>query len=119
MLGATIKMLRKDAGLTQEELSDLLEQYRFSVARTTISVWENTNPDVTDPTWNPRFIQALAEIFDISEVELLDRLGFEVVPDGYTLSDVEFARSFSRLPDAKKEKVLRLLLDLMDILEED
>ena len=59
--GATLKALRKKAGLTQEELA-----YKVDVTRKTIGNWEadNATPNLQD-------IKRLAEVLHVSEQQLL------------------------------------------------
>ena len=61
MLNENIRNLRKEAGLTQEQLSD-----KLGVTRQTLSKWENgfSVPDAD-------ILSHMASVFDVSVSELL------------------------------------------------
>lgn len=60
----TLKQLRKDAGLTQQGLADLIS-LKVKVDRRTVTVWENKNVCPAYP-----IVQRLAEIFIKSTDEI-------------------------------------------------
>ncbi len=66
-LGQKIKNLRKNAGLTQEELAE-----KLGVSRTAVAKWEN---DYAEPTLQN--IVGISEIFDVSSDYLLGIRNFQ------------------------------------------
>ncbi len=91
-LGEKIKQLRKSKGITQEQLSDML-----NVSSQAVSKWETgaTNPDLA-------LIPDIAKLFDVSADELLG-IGMNKSKSAKTENDMIYAR-LSRL-----EKMMGLL----------
>lgn len=69
--GNYIRQLRKERGLTQQQLAEQLQALELQAGSTYISKIENTE----DFTPSEEIIRGLAQIFEIEEEELLDRAG--------------------------------------------
>lgn len=96
-IGSFLKLLRKEKGLTQEQLAEI-----FGVAGRTVSRWENASnmPDLS-------ILIQIAEFFDVEIKEILDR---ERKRENM---DKELKEILSKVADydkAKKEKIGKISL---------
>lgn len=118
-LGKVIKKHREDKGLSQYDLRDRLEARGFKVSRPTISNWETSENEAGDTTWNPKFIKALADIFETTELEILHDAGFDLVPPGFKPEDIALAMMIRSVPDVKmRERLVRALLVILELFEQ-
>ena len=82
-LGEKIKRLRKETGISQEELAD-----KVGVSRQTITKWESNLglPDIEN-------LKSLAVLFNISTDELLDHkkemLGEVILEESYSIEGIK------------------------------
>ncbi len=113
VLGQLIKQYREQRGLSRTELAERLAVYGIELPESTLRYWEKGGRrSATD--WNPNFIAALADAFDVDELELLHQLGFPVIPEGFILDDLKLARRLRELPVDKRKEAIRALLTVLD-----
>ena len=76
-LGELILQERKRQGMSRAELDKRLRAHGFALAGSTLRDWETGNRDFS-MDWNPYFLFALSDALGLPELEILDRLGFDV-----------------------------------------
>lgn len=119
-LGDLILEHRTRLDMSQEDVVKRLSLHGFNLSRAAISKWERKAPQPDDIAWNPRFIEALADIFGTTPVELLHELGFTYLPEGFEPEDVALALAIRGVEDVKKrEKLVRGLLAILELFEDD
>ncbi|MBE5971484.1 MAG: helix-turn-helix domain-containing protein [Lachnoclostridium sp.] len=93
-IGQFLKHLRKDKGLTQEQLAE-----HFNVSSRTISRWETGNnmPDIS-------ILVEIAEFFDVSILEIING---EKDKEKMNEEIKEVAESLSDYANAEKEKMMK------------
>lgn len=101
-----LKNLRKNVGLTQEELAIRLQNMGYDYSRSSVNNWERaTNHPPLD---DPKFVHVLAKALKISTPMLLSRAGFELDVKHSDLAE-RMAVLMDSLPDEKKELALKLV----------
>lgn len=113
-LGPIIRSLRQDVGISQQGVSDRLQELGFFVSQATIAAWE-LGRRTDEIAYNPDFIDALANTLETTPTEILRQLGFVEIPhvDG-DFDDI--LADIASLPPAQQTKLkeaLRLILDGM------
>lgn len=119
-IGRLIKQYRDRAGIERTEVSRRLSDHGFEIPHQTLKEWEDKpeRKDKAEIAWNPDFVSALASIFDKTDLEVLDDLGFNVIPSGFTKEDIEFAKAIREIPNpVKRRRVVQALLQIIDLLE--
>lgn len=112
-LGNILKKRRDTLGLSRYDIERGMEQRGFRLAPSTLRNWE-TGRKNNSTEWDPAFLRALADTLDMTEIDLLAQLGFKVVPDGYTIEDIELARRIRGIPAAERGKMYKAMLGLLD-----
>lgn len=102
---------RKELDMQQAELVARLELAGFVVGRASISHWENGRYD--PPLDNPKFRQAIAKALKLTESEMLERAGYQVVVSMQS----EDARQAASIVDKLPEPARGLALDYLKMLE--
>lgn len=116
-LGPLVKRYREQAGLGAPDLLQELSQRGFEIKQSTYYDWEKKSDNID---WNPEFVTALADIFGKSEIEILDELGFNIVPEGFAKEDIEFAQVIRSIPNPlKRRRVLQALIGIIDLLDSE
>lgn len=101
-----LKDLRKQAGITQEDLAARLQTMGFDYSRSSINNWErNGNPAPMD---DPRFVRALARALKTSPPMLLKSAGFELEAKHSEIAE-RVAALMDTLPDDKQQLALKLV----------
>lgn len=98
---------RKELEMQQSELVARLELAGFNVGRASISHWENGRYDV--PLDDPNFRQAIAKALKLSESEILERAGYQVVVAPRSEDARRAASIIDRLPEPARELALEYL----------
>lgn len=98
---------RKELDMQQSELVARLELAGFSVGRASISHWENGRYDL--PLEDPNFRQALAKALKLTESEVLERAGYQVVVSPQSEDARRAASIVDRLPETARELALEYL----------
>jgi transcriptional regulator with XRE-family HTH domain len=102
---------RKELDMQQGELAARLEVMGFNVTQSSISHWENGR--YTLPLDDPNFRQSLAKALKLSESEMLERAGYQVVVSPQSEDARRAASIVDRLPETARE----LALDYLKMLE--
>lgn len=102
-----LRNLRKQQGLSQEDLAARLQLGGFSYTRGSINNWENEyNPP---PLHNPEFRFALAQALKVNVHTLLRLAGYEVEELHRGEIAERVAEMVDQLPADKQELALRLV----------
>jgi hypothetical protein len=118
-IGKLIQQYRAETGMERTNLASQLAQYGLEIPHQTIKDWEEKELKRDMHAWNPALVEALAGIFDKTQAEVLSDLGFDVVPNGLTLEDVELARMLGSIPNPmRRRRVVAALLSVLELLEE-
>lgn len=116
-LGPLVKRYREQTGIGAPDLLQELSRRGFEIKQSTYYDWEKKSDSID---WNPEFVTALADIFGKTEIEILDELGFNIVPEGFTKEDVEFAQVIRSIPNPlKRRRVLQALIGIIDLLDSE
>lgn len=104
MIGERLKMLRKDKGITQKELADIL-----GVQKSTISQYET---NVNDPSDKSKLL--IAKYFNVSvdyligvidtEISYYNEAYFWKIPEDTTSEDKQLVRDFIEFLDYRRKK---------------
>jgi transcriptional regulator with XRE-family HTH domain len=106
-----LRKRRIELGLNQGEFAARLGTAGFSTVRASISNWENGRHD--PPFDDPIFRQAMAKALRLSESEILEMAGYEVMPTVQSENARRAAAIIERLPEPARE----LALDYLQMLE--
>jgi len=109
-VGSRLAVLRNEAKLSQQGLSELLMRRGLQYTPTAISGWERgiSYPPVNDP----EFAEALAASLQINTKSLLSLLGY-FDPNGSTLSPIE-AEVLQAFRERNHKKIVEALAALYD-----
>lgn len=75
-LGTYIREKRLEAGLSQKDLAERLSGYGYEYNSSTIGWWERELTHA--PTHDPKFFEAIANIFNVRVLDVLAGAGYKV-----------------------------------------
>lgn len=117
--GTTLKQIRKDAQLSQEDVASYLSSRGFQITPQALSHWETGRSQPREYAWDAKFFRALAEALEISEIELLYKLGFNVtLPNDTPAFIIDLAkrlRPLAELPPAQRDDALDRINKALDL----
>jgi transcriptional regulator with XRE-family HTH domain len=112
-LGELIKRRREILKLSRADLSTRLEDRGIHFPQSTLRNWE-TGVRQSENDWNPNFLEALAEVLEMDVLEMLDELGFPVIPPGLTVDNLMLIQKLRELPEEKRRRAIRMLITIID-----